>query len=63
MGASGGVYLTGGILPKLRNELLASEFVSAFTRHPLPRGYLADMPVYLNLDEHLGLRGAAKILI
>ena len=63
MGATGGVYLTGGILPKLRNELLASEFVSAFTRHPLPRDYLADMPVYLNLDEHLGLRGAAKILI
>lgn len=63
MGATGGVYLTGGILPKLRTELLASEFVSAFTRHHLPLNYLADMPVYLNLDEHLGLLGAAKTLI
>lgn len=59
MGSIGGIYLTGGILPKLHNELLASDFVNSFTRHKLPAGYLSEMPIYLNMDEHLGLRGAA----
>lgn len=63
MGATGGIYLTGGILPKLKDQLLESEFNGSFMVNQRPQNYLADMPIYLNLDEHLGLRGAAYAVI
>lgn len=62
LGATGGVYLVGGILPKLQQQLINSDFVDRFARRERFRTYLEDMPVILSLDPDLGLRGAAIAL-
>lgn len=62
MGATGGVFLVGGILPKLQEQLENSEFVSRFTRRERFRSYLEDIPIILSIDPDLGLKGAAIAL-
>ena len=62
MGALGGVYLVGGILPKLLEQLKNSEFEMAFAQRGRFRNYLEDIPITLSLDEELGLKGAAMAL-
>ncbi len=58
--ARGGVYLAGGIAPKIRARLAAGGFIAAFDAKagfaPLARA----MPVQLVLNERLGLLGAAR---
>lgn len=61
-GALGGVYLVGGILPKLKSQLLESDFVERFVRRGRLGNYLKDMPIYLCLNESLGIEGAALAL-
>ena len=58
-GARGGLYLAGGILPKIRNFLLESKFMDRFTAKGDMRPFLEAIPV--NLIEHgqLGVIGAA----
>jgi glucokinase len=58
-GARGGLYLAGGILPKIRNFLLESRFMDRFTAKGDMRPFLEAIPV--NLIEHgqLGVIGAA----
>lgn len=62
MGATGGIYLTGGILPKVKQPLIDSDFLAAFHLHNSPKNYLNNIPITLNLDELLGLRGAQLAL-
>ena len=62
MGALGGVYLVGGILPKLLEQLKNSEFEMAFAQRGRFRNYLEDIPITLSLDQELGLKGAAMAL-
>jgi glucokinase len=62
MGALGGVYLVGGILPKLLEQLKNSEFEMAFSQRGRLRNYLEDIPISLSLDQQLGLKGAAIAL-
>ncbi len=62
MGATSGVYLVGGILPKLQEQLDKSDFVARFARRERFRSYLEDVPVILSLDPDLGLKGAAIAL-
>lgn len=59
LGATGGVYLTGGLLPKFQQELIDSEFVAGFCNSLTMKEYLVDIPVYLNANEMTGLLGAA----
>jgi len=59
MGATGGVYLVGGILPKLLDQLQASEFVERFVKRGRFGTYMDEMPIILSLDANLGLKGAA----
>ncbi|WP_417451045.1 glucokinase [Kordiimonas sp.] len=58
-GARGGMYLAGGILPKIRNFLIESGFMDRFTAKGDMRPFLEAIPV--NLIEHgqLGVIGAA----
>ena len=62
MGALGGVYLVGGILPKLLDQLKNSEFKMVFAQRGRFRNYLEDIPITLSLDQELGLKGAAMAL-
>lgn len=62
LGARGGVYIGGGIAPRILAALSASRFVERF----LAKGRLANMlepiPVYVILDPVAALRGAAEVL-
>lgn len=59
-GARGGVYLAGGILPRIRPFFLESEFRSRFeARGPLS-GFTEQIPTFLLDEEELGLKGAAR---
>ncbi len=57
--ATGGVYLGGGIAPKLADELVASEFVARFLAKGRMQPLLHDIPVWLVLDDRSGLWGSA----
>jgi glucokinase len=57
--ATGGVYLAGGILPRIGDFLADSQFRRRFEdRGPLS-GYVKAIPTFLVLEPELGLRGAA----
>ena len=58
-GARGGVYLGGGIAPKMLDALSTGIFLSAFQDKGRMRNYLASIPVYVILAEHATLKGAA----
>lgn len=57
LGALGGVYLGGGILPGLRERLAASGFAARFVDKGRFGAYLADIPVQLILAPTPALRG------
>lgn len=62
LGAMGGVYLCGGILPRIQKQFLASDFMAHFTNKGRFSEYLAGVPVALSLAEQPGLMGAAAAL-
>ncbi|MDH4395067.1 MAG: glucokinase [Limnobacter sp.] len=62
LGAMGGVYLCGGILPRIQDQFLASDFMAHFTNKGRFTEYLAGVPVALSLAEQPGLMGAAVAL-
>lgn len=57
--ATGGVYLAGGIVPKLLDELAESRFRDAFTAKGRFRPLLEAIPVRVVVDCRLALWGAA----
>ena len=61
--AGGGVYLAGGILPSIREFLLASEFRARFFNKGVMRDFLANVPVRLIEHGQLGVFGAAAMEI
>ncbi len=62
LGARGGVYVCGGILPRVHDLFLASGFHAAMVNKGRFAQYLADVPVWLCLAENPGLLGAAAAL-
>ncbi|MFN4328804.1 MAG: glucokinase [Limnobacter sp.] len=62
VGAYGGVYLCGGILPRIQETLLCSRFVESFTNKGRFASLLQGVPVVLSLAEFPGLMGSAAIL-
>lgn len=58
--AAGGVYLGGGIPPKILPKLKTPEFLRAFTNKGRFRAVLEAMPVRVILNEYTALRGAAR---
>lgn len=61
-GARGGVYLCGGILPRMVSALQASGFKQAFLDKGRFAEFVSDVPVKLCVDSHPGLKGAALAL-
>lgn len=61
-GARGGVILGGGILPKIRDIFLKSEFVVRFSEKGRMSDYVAAVPVRLIVEDGAALYGAAASL-
>lgn len=59
--ARGGVYVAGGIAPKIISTLLAGGFMQAFLDKGRFRGMLSDLPVQVIMNEKVGLLGAALL--
>lgn len=59
-GAQGGVYLAGGILPKIRDFLIESSFVPRFLNKGSMREAVERIPVKLVEHGQLGVIGAAR---
>ncbi|WP_338039786.1 glucokinase [Luteibacter yeojuensis] len=62
-GARGGVYLAGGILPQVRERLLASSFATRFFNKGVMRAFLQQVPVRLMDHGQLGVIGAAGLYL
>ncbi|WP_151703752.1 glucokinase [Nitrincola alkalilacustris] len=62
LGARGGVYLCGGILPRMADFLQQSAFRQGFEAKGRFEGYLREVPVWLCTAKHPGLLGAAAAL-
>ncbi|MBB3168001.1 glucokinase [Simiduia aestuariiviva] len=62
VGALGGVYLGGGILPKVREFFLQSPFVARFCEKAVMSHYVEDIPVFLIVADEPALIGAAALL-
>jgi glucokinase len=62
LGARGGVYVGGGIVPALGTAFDRSSFRARFEAKGRYRGYVAAMPTYVITATHPGLRGVACAL-
>ena len=62
LGARGGVYIGGGIVPRLGDRFFASSFRARFEAKGRFRGYLAAIPTPLITDTLAALTGAALAL-
>ena len=61
--ARGGVYLGGGIAPRIVNVLSAGPFRRAFEAKGRMKSYLVPVPVYVILSGEAGLKGAAAAAV
>ncbi len=59
--ATGGVFLGGGIAPKILPRLQAGGFVRAFTAKGRFQAYLEAIPIQVLLDDQAALLGAASV--
>ena len=59
--ATNGVYLAGGIPPRIKSAMEDGKFVAALTRKGRMSELLADIPVYLVMNPDVCLLGAAKL--
>jgi glucokinase len=62
-GASGGVFLAGGILPQIREVLLGSRFRERFFNKGVMRAFLQQVPVRLMEHGQHGVIGAAGLFL
>jgi len=60
VGARGGLFVAGGIAPKILPALRTGRFMDAFLDKGRMRAYVEEIPVRVILDEDVGLRGAAR---
>jgi glucokinase len=59
--ARGGVYLAGGIAPKILSKLQDGTFMKSFIRKGRYEGLMKTFPVYVILNPQAGLLGAADL--
>ncbi|MEM8936071.1 MAG: glucokinase [Pseudomonadota bacterium] len=62
VGARGGVFIGGGIVPKIKDFFLSSRFIGAFCDKGDMCDYVAPVPVKLIVEEHTALIGSAHLL-
>ncbi|RZJ30650.1 MAG: glucokinase [Brevundimonas sp.] len=60
-GARGGVYIAGGIAPRILPFLKASPFRERFERKGRFKDYMAEIPTHVILHKHAALLGAARV--
>lgn len=58
--ATGGVFLAGGIPPKILPTLQSGPFLNAFRGKGRYLGLMSKIPIHVALDPQLGIRGAAR---
>ena len=58
--AKGGVYVGGGIAPKILPYLQGPQFMASFTAKGRMKPLLESMPVKIILNDKVGLLGAAR---
>jgi glucokinase len=61
-GARGGVYLGGGIAPRIAELICTGSFRDAFEAKGRMQSYLAEIPIYIILAESAALKGAGVAL-
>jgi len=59
--ATGGIYVGGGIAPKIVNKLLDGAFLNAFVDKGRFRNLLSEIPIKVILNPDIGLLGAASV--
>jgi glucokinase len=59
--AKGGVYIAGGIAPKIRPRLQVGPFLSAFCDKGPMSALMKEIPVRLILNPQVGIKGAALV--
>ncbi len=62
LGARGGVYIAGGVVPRFAERFLASGFAKSFSDKGCMSHYLDGIPVWLVTAEYPGLTGAGVAL-
>ena len=62
LGAKGGIYIAGGVVPRFKEFFANSGFRDKFEEKGRFAAYLQPIPVYLVTRSNLGLLGAAKKL-
>ena len=62
LGAQGGVYITGGIIPRMLEFFATSGFRQRFEEKGRFKAYMAAIPTYVVVAEQPGLTGAAVAL-
>lgn len=62
LGARGGIYIAGGIVPKLGDVFAQSQFRARFEAKGRFAGYLAAIPTYVMVQKYAALIGASKLL-
>ncbi len=62
LGARGGIYIAGGIVPRLGARFAESQFRERFEAKGRFRDYLAAVPTYVITRSYPALLGAAKLL-
>jgi glucokinase len=60
-GARGGIYIAGGIAPRILPFLKASPFRQRFERKGRFKDYMADIPTWVITHKHAALLGAARV--
>jgi glucokinase len=60
--ARGGVYIAGGIVPKLGDMIADSPLRRRFDERAVLGDYVKDIPLYVVTEDHPGLRGALACL-
>ena len=61
--ATGGVYIGGGIAPKILPELQQATFIDSFTNKGRFSALMKSLPVYVVLNESAALYGAAHFAL
>ena len=62
LGARGGIYIAGGIVPKLGEAFARSQFRARFEDKGRLRAYLAAIPTFVVTRPDAALLGAAQLL-
>jgi len=61
VGATGGIYVAGGIAPHIATWLQKGAFVAAFRDKGSMTPFVSKVPLHVVLAEDVGLRGAARL--